>query len=272
MSEVISSGITLTIPTLGETNWDQVIKTLCFQKISEHDHTGGGKGNQIGTNAISNNAVTSSKVAAGSVNAMTLRFYGGTSTGSANAQVIAPSPAVSALGTGEIFTFYPGFTNTNTATLQIGTNSPLPLRYMGQALVGGELVSGNACYAMVGFGVINILNHGGGWATWTPTGGGAYPTTVTVVSCVYQRHGNRVDFIAVTDATTTSANQAITLTLPVTASTGHVGLGTSGNNGNNIPTFGFFLSTTVMQIQRSDLVNWANGVSTRVRASGFYTV
>jgi hypothetical protein len=63
MSEIISSGITLTIPTLGETNWDQVIKTLCFQKISEHDHTGGGKGNQIGTNAIANLAITTGKIA-----------------------------------------------------------------------------------------------------------------------------------------------------------------------------------------------------------------
>lgn len=62
MSETLSSGLTITIPTLGETNWDQTIKLLCFQKISEHDHTGGGKGVQISTSAIADDAVTGAKI------------------------------------------------------------------------------------------------------------------------------------------------------------------------------------------------------------------
>lgn len=61
MSETLSSGLTITIPTLGETNWDQTIKLSCFQKISEHDHTGGGKGVQISTAAIADDAVTAAK-------------------------------------------------------------------------------------------------------------------------------------------------------------------------------------------------------------------
>jgi hypothetical protein len=200
------------------------------------------------------------------------RNNGGTTTGSSTAYAATCTPAWTAYEQGRIIAVVPHTDNTGSSTLNVNSLGTRTIKYKNQNLVGGELKNGVTAFFVVTASDFELLNHGGGWATWTPTGGGAYPTTVTVISCVYQRHGNRVDFIAVTDATTTSANQAITLTLPVTASTGHVGLGTSGNNGNNIPTFGFFLSTTVMQIQRADLVNWASGVSTRVRAAGSYAV
>ena len=62
MSETISAGLTITIPTLGEQNWDQTIKNNCFTPISSHDHTGGGNGVQIGTAALQNDAVTDVKI------------------------------------------------------------------------------------------------------------------------------------------------------------------------------------------------------------------
>jgi hypothetical protein len=67
MSEVLSSGLTLTIPSEGDSNWATSIKNNCFQKISEHDHTGAGNGVQIATAAIANLAVTSAKIDAGAV-------------------------------------------------------------------------------------------------------------------------------------------------------------------------------------------------------------
>ena len=62
MSETLSSGLTLTIPTLGDTNWDELIRDQCFLKISEHDHTGGGKGVQLATGAIQDDAITDAKI------------------------------------------------------------------------------------------------------------------------------------------------------------------------------------------------------------------
>lgn len=62
MSETLSSGLTLTIPQEGEANWTSTVRNSCFVKISEHDHTGSGKGVQIGTNAIAANAVTTAKI------------------------------------------------------------------------------------------------------------------------------------------------------------------------------------------------------------------
>lgn len=62
MSITLSSGLTLTIPSKGETNWENSIRTECFQKISEHDHSGGGKGLQIATSSFADDAVTDAKV------------------------------------------------------------------------------------------------------------------------------------------------------------------------------------------------------------------
>lgn len=62
MSETLSSGLTLTIPTLGEQNWDQLIRNQCFLPISEHDHTGSGNGTQLSTNALQADAVTGAKM------------------------------------------------------------------------------------------------------------------------------------------------------------------------------------------------------------------
>lgn len=62
MSETLSSGLTLTIPTLGDQNWDELIRNQCFLKISEHDHTGGGKGLQLATAAIQDDAITGAKI------------------------------------------------------------------------------------------------------------------------------------------------------------------------------------------------------------------
>lgn len=62
MSETISSGLTITIPTIGEENWSSSIKDDCFTPISAHDHTGSGNGVQIATSAIATDAVTGTKI------------------------------------------------------------------------------------------------------------------------------------------------------------------------------------------------------------------
>lgn len=58
----LSSGLTLTIPSQGSRNWGSTFQNNFAQKISEHDHTGSGKGLQISTNAIATNAATDAKI------------------------------------------------------------------------------------------------------------------------------------------------------------------------------------------------------------------
>lgn len=60
--ETISSGLTLVIPSQGATNWGTTFKNSFATPISAHDHTGGGKGLQLGTNAFSSNAITGVKI------------------------------------------------------------------------------------------------------------------------------------------------------------------------------------------------------------------
>lgn len=63
----ITDGLTLQVPTLGTKNWYTNFYDNCLKKISSHDHTGSGKGLNIGTTAISNLAVTAAKLAADAV-------------------------------------------------------------------------------------------------------------------------------------------------------------------------------------------------------------
>lgn len=62
MSEVISSGVTMTIPTRGETNWDALIKSSCFIPISDHDHTGGGNGVQLSGSSFQADSITGTQI------------------------------------------------------------------------------------------------------------------------------------------------------------------------------------------------------------------
>ena len=56
-----SSELQLQVPTRGTTNWEEVLREQCFQKIVEHDHTGSGKGTTINEAALADDAVTDAK-------------------------------------------------------------------------------------------------------------------------------------------------------------------------------------------------------------------
>jgi hypothetical protein len=57
-----TSGLTIKSPTRGTKNYEETLRTDTWQKISEHDHTAGGKGNQLGTGALVDDAVTDAKL------------------------------------------------------------------------------------------------------------------------------------------------------------------------------------------------------------------
>jgi hypothetical protein len=58
----INLGLQLTIPTSGTRNWGQNLLTGTWNKISEHDHSGGGKGLQIPTAGLADDSVTTAKL------------------------------------------------------------------------------------------------------------------------------------------------------------------------------------------------------------------
>lgn len=57
-----SSGLTIKSPTRGTRNYEQTMRTDTYQKISEHDHSGGGRGAQLGGGAIANDGLNDLKI------------------------------------------------------------------------------------------------------------------------------------------------------------------------------------------------------------------
>ncbi len=53
----LTGGLTLKVPTRGTEDWDTEFLNNFAQKISEHDHTGSGKGLQLGSGAIALDAL-----------------------------------------------------------------------------------------------------------------------------------------------------------------------------------------------------------------------
>lgn len=60
--QTVSGGLTLQVPTAGTQNWASGALTLAWQKIADHDHTGGGLGTQISAGAIAANAVIGASI------------------------------------------------------------------------------------------------------------------------------------------------------------------------------------------------------------------
>ncbi|MBX9580471.1 MAG: hypothetical protein K2X87_09200 [Gemmataceae bacterium] len=148
--------------------------------------------------------------------------WGGTSGGSANAQTLTLDPAWASYLTGVPVFFSPGFTNTGAATLNVNGLGTKAVQYMGAALVGAELVAGVETAVVYDGTQLELLRHGGGWASWTPTYGASGSMTLTSVSTLlarYQRHGSRVDFsLQFTGTTGGTASNTLTASLPVTSS------------------------------------------------------
>lgn len=60
--------LTFEIPTDGTTNWGQSLRTLFFNKLNTHNHTGGGNGAQIGTGSLADNSISTIKIQNDAVN------------------------------------------------------------------------------------------------------------------------------------------------------------------------------------------------------------
>lgn len=59
--ETISLGLTLKIPSPGQTNWQTLFRDEFAEPISSHNHTGSGNGVQLSTNALADNAISGAK-------------------------------------------------------------------------------------------------------------------------------------------------------------------------------------------------------------------
>lgn len=87
--------------------------------------------------------------------------WGGVSTGAANAQVVAFSPAITAWQDGLEFAFQAGFSNTGAATLNAGAGATAMRKASSSglaALASGDLIAGNVYKAVYNGTYVVILN------------------------------------------------------------------------------------------------------------------
>ena len=206
--------------------------------------------------------------------------YCGTSGGSANAQTITASPAITAYAAGQTFWFIAGFANT-TASPTINVNS-LGAKTMkrGDAttLQIGDLVAGGA-YAIAynGTGFL-VLDPTPTWQTWTPTQTCSGAMTITGITNREHRYIIGLDSTAYVEATadytlggTQSINIFISLPFSITGHQGNVAFICAGSENGGAVTNGArwrIDSTPRIVVFKIGAANWTLGASASYSLQG----
>ena len=174
---------------------------------------------------------------------------------------------------GDTFTINIHSANTGSATLNIDGLGAKTFKWMGNNLVGGEL-TGKHLVHYDGTDML-LLNHGGGWATWTPTlttnGVGLGSTTVNTAR--YQRNGNRIDFIIdFTGTLSGSGSNELRFTPPVAPAASYGSGGSCVAVDSGAAKGGFLQVSNPFGVRKYDNSNWATSGAVQVQATGFYYV
>ncbi|TXH14225.1 MAG: hypothetical protein E6R03_09725 [Hyphomicrobiaceae bacterium] len=206
------------------------------------------------------------------------RLWGGTTAGTATAYTCTPSPAWTSYETGRILIVTPHTTGTGAGTMNVNSLGTKTMRYKNQAFVGGELVQDVEAMFVYDGTYLELLNHGGGWATWTPTytaNGTGSPAwnTVTTTKAKYQRHGNRVDFILEAVGTTAGSTvNELRFTPPVgSVSTGGIAAGGNIVEGGTAKGCLIVGNGTTIGVRRYDSANQTVGAA-QISVFGSYDV
>ncbi len=204
------------------------------------------------------------------------RQWGGTSTGSANTYAVTCSPAWAAYESGRALAFVPNVSNTGATTINVNGLGARTVRYKNQALVGGELVAGVEALLVYDGTIFELINHGGGWATWTPSytqSGSMTFTSITTNVSRYQRHGNRVDYMINAVGTLGgTAAPGIDFTLPIARVGNACGANGFTSNSGLAATFCFHGTGVDIQMRKYDGANFVIGTTASVVVTGFYAV
>jgi len=148
--------------------------------------------------------------------------HGGTSGGSANAQTITLTPAITAYVTGQIFTFVAGFTTTTTTpTININSVGAKSIVTPGLTSMFAGAIQSGATYAIMYDGTrFVLLNPYGGTQSSAPTpsanGGGSLSSIVTNRS-QYWVSGSQVKYAFSFSFTVTGTCNSVRVPLPIAA-------------------------------------------------------
>lgn len=203
------------------------------------------------------------------------RSFVSTTTGTSTAFAATASPAWTAYAAGYVLKVIPHTSNTGATTINVNSLGAKNVKYKNVACVGGEMVQDVPAYLVYDGTEFELLNHGGGWASWTPswpTFNSQTYTSVTIASAIYQRHGNTVTFIV--DATATAGGTptyGVAMAPPVATSSGQGAFGAFvADGGTSKGGFTLWSGGNII-ICKYDLTNITAG-TVQVAASGTYKV
>lgn len=211
--------------------------------------------------------------------------YAGTSGGTANAQTLTTTFAVSGLKTGRKFGFLAGATNTGGTTLAIngGAATTVQDNNTGTTLKGGEIQSGLYYEVIYNGSQYILLNPHYPWGTWTPTisDSGGSPSGTSSSDKNYIRQAN-ICFFSLSFGLTTSASgtiSEITATLPFTAGASLTFVSVTGETGvgeTAIDVVAYITGSqnkiTVKFADQTPSQNFANSTIYSFTVNGFFRV
>lgn len=147
--------------------------------------------------------------------------HGGTSGGSANAQTITLTPAITAYVTGQIFTFVAGFTNTAAApTLNVNGVGAKTIVSAGLTTIHIGAIQSGGVYAVLYDGTRLILLNpyeGVFSSSPTPSGNGGAINTITTNRSHYYVKGSQVKYCYSFTFTVGTLSNSIRVPLPIAA-------------------------------------------------------
>jgi hypothetical protein len=195
-----------------------------------------------------------------------------TTAGTQPTYTVTNTIAWTAYTAGDVLTVSIHSSNTGSSTINVDGLGAKTVKYMGNNLVGGELT---AKHVLVYDGTdFVLLNHGGGWATWTPTlsTNGVTLGSTAINTARYQRHGNRIDFIVdFTGTCSGSASNELRFTPPVAPAANYGAGGSCVAVDSSAAKAGFLQVANPMGVRKYDNSNWAL-TAIQVQATGFYYV
>ena len=148
----ISDGLTIKTPTAGTKNYFTTMYNDTFKKISSHDHTGSGKGLQLGASALQANAITFAKMQ----QITTDRLLGRDTAGTGSIEQLTVGNGIEFSGSGGIQATQSAIFTSGDMKMTLASSAPTDWLLMnggtiGDATSGGTLRANADCANLFAF-------------------------------------------------------------------------------------------------------------------------
>ena len=187
-----------------------------------------------------------------------------TTTGTQPTYVATPTIAWVGYVAGDVLVINPHATNSGAATVNVSSQGAKSIKWKNRALAGGELAAGVKAVLYYDGTDFILLNHGGGWVTWTTTltGGGTIVVTAgTQTTMVYRADGDTIEIEAFMTSISSSGGTGSSLlfTAPVTGITGSPSMTGYVKDSTFFGAIVIKSTSSLLAVSKSDFSNYTTG-------------